>query len=112
MSRRGWRRPGTIKGRLMMRSFFSVLLVAAAFHSTAGSAQAVLPAIGNDPPPDKAHPAGMEVLHIPTHGVLINGLLYSPSGAGPHPTLVMCHGLPGNEKNLDLAQAARRAGWN
>jgi pimeloyl-ACP methyl ester carboxylesterase len=25
---------------------------------------------------------------------------------------VICHGLPGNEKNLDLAQAARRAGWN
>jgi pimeloyl-ACP methyl ester carboxylesterase len=26
--------------------------------------------------------------------------------------LVICHGLPGNEKNLDLAQAVRRAGWN
>jgi acetyl esterase/lipase len=52
------------------------------------------------------------VLHIPSHGVLINGLIYQPSGAGPHPTLVICHGLPGNEKNLDLAQAARRAGWN
>jgi len=25
---------------------------------------------------------------------------------------VICHGLPGNEKNLDLAQALRRAGWN
>ncbi len=35
-----------------------------------------------------------------------------PPGAGPHPTLVICHGLPGNEKNLDLAQAVRRAGWN
>ena len=29
-----------------------------------------------------------------------------------HPTIVICHGLPGNEKNLDLAQAVRRAGWN
>lgn len=54
----------------------------------------------------------MTVLHIPSHGVLINGLVYSPPGAGPHPTLVICHGLPGNEKNLDLAQAVRRAGWN
>ena len=54
----------------------------------------------------------MEVLHIPTHGLLINGLIYKPAGAGPHPTLVICHGLPGNEKNLDLAQAVRRAGWN
>jgi acetyl esterase/lipase len=24
---------------------------------------------------------------------------------------LICHGLPGNEKNLDLAQAVRRAGW-
>jgi len=54
----------------------------------------------------------MTVLHIPSHGVLINGLVYHPPGAGPHPTLIICHGLPGNEKNLDLAQAVRRAGWN
>ena len=54
----------------------------------------------------------MKVLHIPSHGVQINGIVYQPSGAGPHPTLVIFHGLPGNEKNLDLAQAVRRAGWN
>jgi pimeloyl-ACP methyl ester carboxylesterase len=54
----------------------------------------------------------MTVLHIPSHGVVINGVIYQPSGAGPHPTLVLCHGLPGNEKNLDVAQAVRRAGWN
>jgi pimeloyl-ACP methyl ester carboxylesterase len=54
----------------------------------------------------------MTVLHVPSHGVLINGLVYQPSGAGVHPTLIICHGLPGNEKNLDLAQAVRRAGWN
>jgi len=78
----------------------------------AARAQTVPPAIFTDPPADRAHPAGMTVLHVPSHGVLINGLLYSPPGAGPHPTLVICHGLPGNEKNLDLAQAVRRAGWN
>jgi pimeloyl-ACP methyl ester carboxylesterase len=78
----------------------------------AAIAQPVPPAIFTDPPADQAHPAGMTVLHIPSHGVLINGLVYSPAGAGPHPTLVICHGLPGNEKNLDLAQAVRRAGWN
>jgi uncharacterized protein len=75
-------------------------------------AQSVPSAIFSDPPADAAHPAAMTVLHIPTHGVLINGLLYSPAGAGPHATLLICHGLPGNEKNLDLAQAVRRAGWN
>jgi uncharacterized protein len=54
----------------------------------------------------------MTVVHIPTHGLLINGVVYQASGAGLHPTIVICHGLPGNEKNLDLAQAVRRAGWN
>jgi pimeloyl-ACP methyl ester carboxylesterase len=69
------------------------------------------PAIFTDPPGDAAHPARMEVLHIPSGGVAINGVAYLASGAGPRPTLVLMHGLPGNEKNLDLAQAARRAGW-
>ena len=69
-------------------------------------------AIFTDPLPDKAHPARMEVLHIPSGGVEINGVAYLAAGAGPHPTLVLCHGWPGNEKNLDLAQAVRRAGWN
>ena len=68
-------------------------------------------AIYTDPPVDKAHPAAMEVVHIPTGGVEINGVVYIPSGPGPHPTVVLCHGLPGNEKSLDLAQAIRRAGW-
>jgi acetyl esterase/lipase len=71
----------------------------------------IVPAIYTDPPHDKAHPPGMEVLHIPSGGVKINGVAYTPSGAGPHPVLLLLHGLPGNEKNLDLAQAARRAGW-
>ena len=89
-----------------------LMLVAAALFTTSGAAQSVPAAIFNDPPADAAHPAGMAVLHIPSHGLQINGLEYMPSGAGPHPTLVICHGLPGNEKNLDLAQAVRRAGWN
>ena len=74
-------------------------------------AQDVPAAIATDPPHDAAHPARMEVLHIPSGGVLINGLAYIAVGAGPHPVVVLCHGLPGNEKNLDLAQAMRRAGW-
>lgn len=74
--------------------------------------QQVPAAVFTDPPADAAHPAKMTVLHIPTRDVLINGVIYQPSGAGPHPTLIICHGLPGNEKNLDLAQAVRRAGWN
>jgi len=92
-----------------MRFLFLAVLAVSAMSAIA---QSVPAAIYTDPPVDTAHPAGMTVLHIPSHGVLINGLVYSPAGAGPHPTLVICHGLPGNEKNLDLAQAVRRAGWN
>jgi len=68
-------------------------------------------AIYTDPPHDAKYPTSMAVLHIPTHGVSINGVAYIPIGPGPHPALVICHGLPGNEKNLDLAQAVRRLGW-
>lgn len=75
-------------------------------------AQQVPRAIFTDPPRDSAHPARMEVLHIPSGDVKINGVAYVASGAGMHPTFVFFHGLPGNEKNLDLAQAVRRAGWN
>jgi alpha/beta superfamily hydrolase len=77
------------------------------------AAHAAIPAaIFTDPPADAAHPPRMEVLHIPSGGVAINGVAYLAAGAGPHPTVVLLHGLPGNEKNLDLAQAIRRAGWN
>lgn len=93
-----------------MRPYILVILLAVS--AAAARAQSVPRAIFTDPPADAAHPAKMTVLHIPSGGVKINGVVYQPSGAGPHPTLVLCHGLPGNEKNLDLAQAVRRAGWN
>ena len=89
--------------------YFAILVLAC---SAAVFGQNVPSAIYTDPPQDAKHPAGMTVLHIPSHGVQMNGIVYSPAGAGVHPTMVLCHGLPGNEKNLDLAQAVRRAGWN
>jgi len=38
--------------------------------------------------------------------------MYTAQGAGPHPTVILLHGYPGVERNLDLAQAMRRAGIN
>jgi uncharacterized protein len=102
----------------MLRSAFfragaaSLALLAAPGHAQPAKAVDLPAAIYRDPPQDKAHPARMVVLHIPSGGVEINGVAYLASGKGPHPTVVICHGLPGNEKNLDLAQALRRAGWN
>jgi acetyl esterase/lipase len=90
-----------------------ILATAMALALAGAAAAAPHPAIFTDPPADKAHPARSEVLHIPTGGGLkINGLAYLAAGDGAHPTVVLLHGLPGNEKNLDLAQAIRRAGWN
>ncbi|GAC1654657.1 MAG: hypothetical protein NVS4B3_18850 [Gemmatimonadaceae bacterium] len=89
-----------------------LLILAASITALPLQAQQVPRAIYVDPPHDKAHPARMEVLHIPSGGTTINGVAYLASGPGVHPTFVFFHGLPGNEKNLDLAQAVRRAGWN
>ena len=88
----------------------ALLLPPLAAH--AQSAAPIPAAIGADPVPDVKFPARMETLHIPTGGVKINGVAYIAAGPGPHPTFVLMHGLPGIEKNLDLAQAVRRAGWN
>ncbi len=70
------------------------------------------PAISPDPAPDKANPAAMETFQIPSHGAMLNALAYIAEGAGPHPVVLLLHGFPGNEKNLDLAQAIRRDGWD
>ncbi len=88
-------------------------LMVIAWLLLAAPAQTAVPAaIVTDPPSDAAHPARSESLDIPTDGVKVNGLAYVAAGPGPHPTLVIAHGWPGNEKNTDIAQAVRRAGWN
>jgi predicted alpha/beta-fold hydrolase len=77
----------------------------------AGAQQLPL-AITTDPAPDSAFPASVEAPDILSHGARLNSVLYLASGGRPHPTVVLLHGFPGNEKNLDLAYAMRRAGWN
>ena len=71
-----------------------------------------LATVTHDPPRDSRHPARNQQLLIDSHGAKMNALFFLAAGAGPHPTMLLLHGLPGNERNLDLAQAVRRAGWN
>jgi pimeloyl-ACP methyl ester carboxylesterase len=73
---------------------------------------AVADAIASDPPSDKVHPPLTLAKAIFSGGVNINAVLYAAAGAGPRATVLLLHGLPGNEQNLDLAQSIRRAGWN
>jgi hypothetical protein len=61
---------------------------------------------------DKAYPAGSTELFIPSANSLLAGMIYRPNGNEKHPTLILLHGFPGNERNLDLAQVARAHGWN
>jgi len=68
------------------------------------------------PSPASPAPTGpratMETMQIPSHGALMNAMVYVAAGAGPHPAVILLHGFPGNERNLDLAQDMRRAGWD
>src|SRR5262245_18105606 len=73
---------------------------------------AVPSAVISDPTPDPAHPPRSAQVLVPVHGVGMNGLFYLAGGRGLHPPLILLPGSPGNEQNLDLAQAIRRAGWN
>jgi len=89
------------------------LLVGLAGMAQSGAQAPPIPAVViSDPVPDSAHPPHSAQVLVPSHGVGMNGLFYLAGGAGPHPTVILLHGIPGNEQNLDLAQAIRRAGWN
>jgi uncharacterized protein len=61
---------------------------------------------------DATSPAGMTELFIPSAGSLLQGLIYKANGAQKHPTMLLLHGFPGNERNFDLAQVVRSHGWN
>jgi len=97
----------------MSKHKFSLIWIALFLLIACGARAQQLPsAITTDPAPDKDYPAAVEAPDIPSHGVRLNSVLYLASGAGAHPTVVLLHGFPGNEKNLDLAYTMRRAGWN
>ncbi|MEE3327887.1 MAG: alpha/beta fold hydrolase [Myxococcota bacterium] len=65
-----------------------------------------------DPPAGNGPPALLWEGSFENEGERINAIAYEARGPGPHPTALLLHGFPGNERNLDLAQALRRAGWN
>jgi len=69
-------------------------------------------AVTADPPKDAANPAALDSFAIVSHGSSMNAIAYVAAGAGPHPVVVLLHGFPGNEKNLDVGQALRRAGYD
>jgi dipeptidyl aminopeptidase/acylaminoacyl peptidase len=63
------------------------------------------PSLGAEPA------ASTPTLTITSAGVQLVSVLHVPSGPGPHPVVVLLHGFPGYERNIDVAQALRRAGY-
>jgi uncharacterized protein len=95
-----------------------VVFLTACLALAVGSVRAGMPPVPGTPQhpavaaahaPDRA---SMQTMQIPSHGELMNALVYIAAGAGPHPVVILLHGFPGNERNLDLAQDMRRAGWD
>ncbi|WP_353070100.1 alpha/beta hydrolase [Tunturibacter empetritectus] len=93
------------------RHLVALALLCASLHLSL-NAQQLPTAITTDPAHDKTNPAAFETFQIPSHGALLNALAYIAPGPAPHPVVLLLHGFPGNEKNLDLAQAIRRDGWD
>jgi uncharacterized protein len=60
----------------------------------------------------QAPQASMVEAAIPSGGSRINAFVYLSAGEGPRPLVILLHGYPGYERNLDLSQAVRRAGYD
>ena len=69
-------------------------------------------AIANDPAPNPTAPTQNIETVLDSHGSRIMGLLMLASGTQPHRTVILLHGFPGYEQNIDLAQVLRRDGFN
>ena len=55
---------------------------------------------------------GITGVTFDSDGHRLLGVLYLTRGEEPAPTVLLLHGCPGLEKNLDLAVRLREAGWN
>jgi pimeloyl-ACP methyl ester carboxylesterase len=96
---------------MTLRLILSAALLSASLSATLPAAAQAPTAITTDPAHIATNPAAFATFQIPSHGALLNALAYIAPGPGPHPVVLLLHGFPGNEKNLDLAQTIRRAGW-
>ena len=58
---------------------------------------------------DRRFPPTFHAIKLPTHGTIVNAVLYGAQGPELKPAIVFSHGFPGNERNLDLVHSLRRA---
>lgn len=101
-----------------MKTFAAISLAAATLLGACTTPAALAPdaaasSLYADPVAiDAEFPPALIELNFQSGGARLNGLIYLADGPGPHPAVILLHGYPGNEKNLDLAQAMRREGFN
>ena len=69
-------------------------------------------AIAVDPAPGANPTTQNQETVISSHGSRIMGVFLLAAGSQAHGTVILLHGFPGYEQNMDLAQALRRDGWN
>lgn len=98
--------------RLLLIALALTLACAAPAPRDAASETPYDPVVEDPRSLDPEFPPAILNVEFESGGAQLNGIVYVAQGVGPHPTLVLLHGLPGFERNLDLAQAVRRAGWN
>lgn len=55
---------------------------------------------------------GITGVTFASEGNRLVGVLYLARGDAPKPTVLLLHGCPGLEQNLDIAMALRDCGWN
>lgn len=85
----------------------------ASARSAATTAAVATDPVTSDPATiDAAFPAAIEEVAIASGESYMVGIVYVAQGAGPHPLVILLHGYPGDERNADLAQSLRRAGYD
>jgi len=70
------------------------------------------PVIEDPPIEDREYPSSMAPLIFLSNNEKLIGTFFLTSGIGPHPTVLLLHGFPGNEVNYDIAHSIRRSGFN
>lgn len=95
-----------------MRIFAIAVFVFVLSGCATGGGSKFDPVTQDVPKIDTNYPPANYELTIRSAGMRLPAYLMVANGKGPHATVVLLHGLPGNEKNLDLGQSLRRAGFN
>jgi len=83
-----------------MKSLSATMLVLALSSATTAHdmGKSIPSSVISDPAPDPLHAPRSAPVLVPSHGMGMNALFYLAGGAGPHPTMVLLHGFPGNEQ--------------